>query len=238
MWGSLCHRPGNTQSPGRAHGSRNVQTGRRFRAPRRAKNGGACGTAKFREETSKKADSATRGRIAAVHKVGGRIVRPQGIFCGAAFTKAGHGPPCTGSHPPLHSRKFREQRPHPATKAGCCRSAPRSTQRGLNALEAQRTVVSCLAEQSEAPIGRLSHEWHSFSGRRDIPPAVTYRRHAAGCGSEFLWAGTAIVRPNLANSTGPYAGHTVSPCGYMTRHVKEVGGRRAPQHGRYRVWDY
>jgi hypothetical protein len=31
-----------------------------------------CDTAKFREETSKKADSATRGRIAAVHNVGGR----------------------------------------------------------------------------------------------------------------------------------------------------------------------
>jgi hypothetical protein len=28
-----------------------------------------CGTAKFREETSKKADSATKGRIAAMHKV-------------------------------------------------------------------------------------------------------------------------------------------------------------------------
>jgi hypothetical protein len=31
-----------------------------------------CDTAKFREETSKKADSATRGRIAAVHNVGDR----------------------------------------------------------------------------------------------------------------------------------------------------------------------
>jgi hypothetical protein len=31
-----------------------------------------CGTAKFREETSKKADSATKGRIAAVHNVCGR----------------------------------------------------------------------------------------------------------------------------------------------------------------------
>jgi hypothetical protein len=28
-----------------------------------------CGAAKFREETSKKADSATNGRIAAVHNV-------------------------------------------------------------------------------------------------------------------------------------------------------------------------
>jgi hypothetical protein len=44
------------------------------------KNGGACGTAKFREETSKKADSAARGRIAAVHNVGDRIVRLQAIF--------------------------------------------------------------------------------------------------------------------------------------------------------------
>jgi hypothetical protein len=34
------------------------------------KDGGACGTAKFREETSKKADSATMGRIAAMHNVG------------------------------------------------------------------------------------------------------------------------------------------------------------------------
>ena len=33
------------------------------------KNGGACGTAKFREETSKKADSAVKDRIAAVHNV-------------------------------------------------------------------------------------------------------------------------------------------------------------------------
>jgi hypothetical protein len=31
----------------------------------------ACGAAKFREETSKKADSATRGRIAAVHNLTG-----------------------------------------------------------------------------------------------------------------------------------------------------------------------
>jgi hypothetical protein len=202
MWGSLCHRPGNTQSPGRAHGARNVQTGRRFRARAQQKSGGACGTAKFREETSKKADSATRGRIAAAHKVGGRIVWPQGIFCGAAFTKAGHGPPSTGSYPPLHSRKFREQRPHPATKAGCCRSAPRSTQRGLNALEAQRTVVSRLAEQSEAPIGRLNHEWHSFSGRcdpacRNIPSARCRMWGRVPMGR------TAIMRPNLANSTGP-----------------------------------
>ena len=30
-----------------------------------------CGTAKFREETSKKADSTTKGRIAAVHNLGG-----------------------------------------------------------------------------------------------------------------------------------------------------------------------
>ena len=30
-----------------------------------------CGTAKFREETSKKADSATRGRIAAMHNLAG-----------------------------------------------------------------------------------------------------------------------------------------------------------------------
>jgi hypothetical protein len=36
------------------------------------KNGGPCGAAKFREETSKKADSAARGRIAATHKVGVR----------------------------------------------------------------------------------------------------------------------------------------------------------------------
>ena len=91
-------------------------------AMRWAKNGGACGTAKFREETSKKADSATRGRIAAVHNVGDRIVRLQAIICGAAFTKAGHGGYSTASHPPYTARKFRERRPHPATKAGCCRS--------------------------------------------------------------------------------------------------------------------
>jgi hypothetical protein len=40
-------------------------------AMRRAKMAAPCGTAKFREETSKKADSATRGRIAALHNVGG-----------------------------------------------------------------------------------------------------------------------------------------------------------------------
>src|SRR5580658_8896037 len=34
------------------------------------KNGDPCGAAKFREETSKKADSAARGRIAAMHKLG------------------------------------------------------------------------------------------------------------------------------------------------------------------------
>jgi hypothetical protein len=31
-----------------------------------------CGTAKFREETSKKADSAVKDRIAATHNLGGR----------------------------------------------------------------------------------------------------------------------------------------------------------------------
>jgi uncharacterized ParB-like nuclease family protein len=36
------------------------------------KNGGACGAAKFREETSKKADSAAMGRIAAMHNLGDR----------------------------------------------------------------------------------------------------------------------------------------------------------------------
>ena len=34
------------------------------------KNGDACGAAKFREETSKKADSAVRDRIAAMHNIG------------------------------------------------------------------------------------------------------------------------------------------------------------------------
>jgi hypothetical protein len=33
------------------------------------KNGGAFGAAKFREETSKKADSAVKDRIAATHNV-------------------------------------------------------------------------------------------------------------------------------------------------------------------------
>jgi hypothetical protein len=41
-------------------------------AMRKQKMAVPCGTAKFREETSKKADSATRGRITAVHNVGGR----------------------------------------------------------------------------------------------------------------------------------------------------------------------
>jgi hypothetical protein len=36
------------------------------------KNGDPCGAAKFREETSKKADSAARGRIAATRKLGDR----------------------------------------------------------------------------------------------------------------------------------------------------------------------
>ncbi len=38
---------------------------------RREKMAAPCGTAKFREETSKKADSAARGRIAAAHNVDG-----------------------------------------------------------------------------------------------------------------------------------------------------------------------
>ena len=53
------------RSPARIHG-------RCLARVRGAKNGGACGTAKFREETSKKADSATGGRIAAAHNLGGR----------------------------------------------------------------------------------------------------------------------------------------------------------------------
>ena len=78
---------------GQAHGSRQCSNRTRLPGAARSKKGGACGTAKFREKTSKKADSATRGRIAAVHKVAVRIVQRQGIYCGAAFTKAGHGPP-------------------------------------------------------------------------------------------------------------------------------------------------
>jgi hypothetical protein len=38
---------------------------------RREKMAAPCGTAKFREETSKKADSVTRGHIAAAHNVDG-----------------------------------------------------------------------------------------------------------------------------------------------------------------------
>jgi hypothetical protein len=39
--------------------------------------------------------------------------------------------------------------------------------------------------------------------------------------------------PELGALDRAYAVHTVSPCGYMTRHVREVGGRRGrPQHGR------
>jgi hypothetical protein len=45
------------------------------------KNGGACGAAKFREETSKKADSAAKSRIAAVHNVMNSPASPQGVFC-------------------------------------------------------------------------------------------------------------------------------------------------------------
>jgi hypothetical protein len=37
------------------------------------KNGDPCGAAKFREETSKKADSAVRDRIAAMHNLGDRL---------------------------------------------------------------------------------------------------------------------------------------------------------------------
>jgi hypothetical protein len=40
-----------------------------MRYPDSQKNGGARGTAKFREETSKKADSAVKDRIAAVHNL-------------------------------------------------------------------------------------------------------------------------------------------------------------------------
>jgi len=36
------------------------------------KNGDPCGAAKFREETSKKADSAVKDRIAATHNLGDR----------------------------------------------------------------------------------------------------------------------------------------------------------------------
>jgi hypothetical protein len=48
-------------------------------------NGGPCGAAKFREETSKKADSTARGRIAARRKIGRSVVRVQSSFCGAAL---------------------------------------------------------------------------------------------------------------------------------------------------------
>ena len=50
------------------------------------KNGGACGAAKFREETSKKADSATRGRIAAMHNLGDRSFACKRYFRNAALS--------------------------------------------------------------------------------------------------------------------------------------------------------
>ena len=57
---------------GQAHGSRQCSNRTRLPGAARSKKGGACGTAKFREKTSKKADSATRGRIAAMHNLGDR----------------------------------------------------------------------------------------------------------------------------------------------------------------------
>jgi hypothetical protein len=130
------------------------------------KNGGACGTAKFREETSKKADSATRGRIAAVHKVGGRIVRPQGLFCGAAFTKAGHGPPPLVAILPCTV----------ASLGNDVRTPPPG--RGVVVLHlgvAARPECAGRAKDCRVLLGgivrstdrRLSHEWHSFSAHRD-----------------------------------------------------------------------
>ena len=143
---------------------------------RRGKMAAPCGTAKFREETSKKADSATRGRIAAVQNVGGRIVRLQVIFCNAAFANAGHGGCSTGSHPHLHSRKFRERRPHPATKAGCCRS-------GKSECEA-RFVVS--VSRSERQLGgdrpmreRLSPVFKHIA--RDVRPGGDPKSIWLGC---------------------------------------------------------
>jgi hypothetical protein len=82
-----------TRGP-KAHGSRNVQTGRRLPgAAPSEKMAVLAAPPSLGRKRPRKADSATRGRIAAVHNVCGRIVRLQGIFCGAAFTKDGHGPP-------------------------------------------------------------------------------------------------------------------------------------------------
>jgi hypothetical protein len=44
------------------------------------KNGGAFGSAKFREETSKKADSAVKDRIAATHNLSGRPIGRKNFF--------------------------------------------------------------------------------------------------------------------------------------------------------------
>ena len=53
-WGCFAlYPPSETRAPG---------------LPKR--KGGPCGAAKFREETSKKADSAVRDRIAALHNLG------------------------------------------------------------------------------------------------------------------------------------------------------------------------
>jgi hypothetical protein len=137
-------------------------------AMRREKDGGACGTAKFREETSKKADSATRGRIAAVHNVGDRIVRPQVIFCSAAFTKAGHRGYSTGSYPLVYSRKFRERRvPHPATKAGCCRYGGSEYAR---ADCAGRAEDSCPPSGSAGCIGRPTGRLTPMASTRVVLP--------------------------------------------------------------------
>jgi hypothetical protein len=54
----------------------------------RENDGGVCGTAKFREETSKKSRQRARGRVAAVHNLGRRSVVNKETFHTAAYTKA------------------------------------------------------------------------------------------------------------------------------------------------------
>ena len=93
-----------------------------------------CDTAKFREETSKKADSATRGRIAAVHNVGDDH-SPTSEILQCSIHKNWTPRLLTGNDPVTRAAKFRFEE---------TTSAPRHQGGVLSFLRVGRTAVAAV----------------------------------------------------------------------------------------------
>ena len=143
-----------------------------------------CDTAKFREETSKKADSATKGPHCCGAQRRRSIIRLQVRFCSAAFTKAGHRGYSLVTTPLREPQSLgsRKRRPHPAIKAGCCR----------------------FCGSGAAGVARSAH-WAAFGLAPPAPARVGFDRLAdllRPCRLPAPWASGAGVRSSVGRAAG------------------------------------